>query len=73
MRHREALRSMARWSIAPLIPGLIIFRWGMTEIEGSINWVANVMIVVILVAVYLLNIYAANALKRQIDALPEPD
>ena len=28
---------------------------------------------VILAAVYLLNIYAANALKRQIEALPEPD
>jgi len=70
INHRDTLRSVWRWSILPLLPGMVLFRYGVAMEAGSIDWWPNVIIMVILVAVYALNCYAARRLQQDIDTLP---
>ena len=74
IRQRDALRSVWLWYVAPFVPGVAIFRWGVeTELDAAAPfsrglW-ANLWIVGILLVVVLLNLRAANKLQRKIDAL----
>ena len=70
INHRDTLRTVWRWSILPLVPGMVVFRWGVAVEAGRIDWWTNGAMVVILLAVYALNVRTARRLQREIDALP---
>jgi hypothetical protein len=73
-RQRDALRSVWLWYVAPFVPGLVVFRWGVeTELGAGApfaqGWSANLVIVAVLAAIIVLNLVAAQRLQRQIDQL----
>ena len=73
-RQRDALRSVWLWYVGPLVPGIIVFRWGVeTELAAGApfarGWVANAVIALVFAAVIALNRYGARKLQRRIDAL----
>lgn len=70
INHRDTLRSVWRWSILPLLPGLLVFRWGVADEAGRIDWWTNAAMALVLIVIYALNVYAARRLQREIDALP---
>lgn len=69
VRQRDALRSVWRWYIAPLVPGMVLFLCG-RQVEIG-RWQPGVFVVaaLLLVGVVLLNHLAARRLQRQIDVL----
>lgn len=74
VRQRDALRSVWLWYVAPLAPGMAVFRWGVeTNPDPALpfarGWVADGLIVAVMLGVILLNLYAAHKLQRQIDQL----
>jgi hypothetical protein len=70
INHRDTLRSMWRWSLLPLLPGVVVFRWGVALEAGRVDWWINAVVALILIGVYGANVYAARRLQRDIDALP---
>ena len=70
INHRDTLRSVWRWSLLPLLPGMAVFRWGVALEAGRVDWWINGAIALIVTLVYALNVYAARRLQREIDALP---
>jgi Flp pilus assembly protein TadB len=72
VNHRDTLRSVWRWSILPLLPGMVVFRWGVAVEAGRIDWWTNAVMALILTAIFALNVYAARRLQREIEALPVP-
>jgi hypothetical protein len=78
VRQRDALRSVWLWYVAPLVPGMVVFRWGVeTNPDPSLpfarGWAADVMIAAIVLGVILLNLYGAHRLQRQIEQLDQLD
>ncbi|MGM9514804.1 hypothetical protein ACS5PK_11170 [Roseateles sp. DB2] len=79
-RQRDALRDVWRWYVAPFIPGVVVFRWGVeTELADSPAFahgtLANVCIALVFSAIVLVNRWSASRLQRQLDeldALAEP-
>lgn len=76
VRQRDALRTVWVWYIAPLVPGMAVFRWGVeTELGDGAPFArgigANLAIVAVLIAIFLLNLYTARKLQRKIDQLNE--
>ncbi len=74
VRQRDALRSVWLWYIGPLVPGLVVFRWGVeTALDATApfaqGWVANLVIALVLLAVIGVNLLAARKLQRKIEAL----
>lgn len=74
VRQRDALRSVWRWYLAPFLPGLVVFRWGVErDLPAAAAIVpglwANAIIALILVGVLALNLYGAHRLQQRIDAL----
>ncbi len=74
VRQRDALRSVWAWYVAPFIPGVIVFRWGVeTELGADAPFargaLANTIIAGVFVIAVLVNFYAARKLQRQIDKL----
>lgn len=74
-RQRDALRSVWAWYIGPLVPGMVVFRWGVeTQLDASAPFArglgANLAIAAVLLIVVLINLYTASRLQRQIDQLP---
>jgi hypothetical protein len=70
----DALRSVWLWYVGPLVPGIIVFRWGVeTELVAGApfarGWAANAVIVLVFLAVIALNLYGARKLQRRIEAL----
>ena len=75
-RQRDALRSVWRWYIAPLVPGVVVFRWGVeTELADSTLFArgpgANLFIAGVFAAVIGLNLWSAHRLQKHIDALKD--
>lgn len=75
-RQRDALRSVWRWYIGPMVPGVVVFRWGVeTELADSTLFArgpgANLFIAGVFLAVILLNLWAAHRLQKRIDALKD--
>jgi len=77
-RQYDALRSVPRWYVGPIVPGMVLFYLAVTDrvadeigweraLEGAIGPAA--VTVGILAFVLLANWYAARWLKREIDAL----
>ncbi|CAN7570093.1 hypothetical protein LJR289_004051 [Pseudoduganella sp. LjRoot289] len=74
VRQRDALRSVWLWYIGPFLPGMAVFRWGVeTQLDASApfarGWQANLLIAGVLLAIAILNLYAARKMQRQIDRL----
>ncbi len=70
-RQRDALRSVWLWYLGPLLPGLVVFMWGMQG--GTVNhpfelWV-DMSMLALFVAIAWINRWAAAKLQHQIDAL----
>jgi len=73
-RQRDALREVWRWYVAPFIPGVAVFRWGVeTELADSPAFahgmLANVCIALVFVAIALVNRWSASRLQRRLDEL----
>lgn len=73
-RQCKALRSVWLWYVAPFIPGLVVFRWGVeAELDASAPFArglwANVSIAAIFIAVAAINRYAARRCHRRLVAL----
>jgi hypothetical protein len=73
-RQRDALHSVWLWYVAPFVPGVVVFRWGVeTELGAGAPFArglwANVSIAVVFVVVIAINRYAAKRCQRELDAL----
>lgn len=73
-RQRDALRAVWLWYIAPFLPGVLLFRWGVeTQLDPGApftrGWQANLAIAGVLLATAILNLHAARRLQRKIDQL----
>lgn len=69
-RQRDALRSVWLWYVGPTVPGLVVFVWGLADRLGpGLPWQIPVMFVVPFLVVIWMNVAAARALQRRIDAL----
>ncbi len=79
IRQRDALKSVGVWYLAPFIPGLLLMalgRYFQVHAPGrTLAWdhvviiLANVIVVLIFGAVWLLNAWGAERLQRKIDQL----
>lgn len=70
LRQRDAMRSVGRWYLAPLVPGFIVFAWGMARhVPASQPGLFLLVAAALFVAVIMLNRRGAAQLQRQIDAL----
>lgn len=69
-RQRDALSSVWRWYVAPLVPGTLMFYWGAVERFPDISWWPAIAGAAgIVAAVLVLNRLGARRLQRQIQAL----
>ena len=78
VRQRDALRSVWLWYVAPLVPGMVVFRLGVNAnpdptLPFARGWAAEGVIAGVVLAVILLNLYSARKLQRQIDLLDRFD
>lgn len=72
VRQRDALRSVWLWYVAPFIPGVVVFRWG---VETALppggpfakGWLANLFIALVFLGIAALNRYVARKLQQRID------
>ena len=74
LRQRDALRAVWLWYVAPFVPGMVVFRWGVeTELDAGApfarGWAANLAIAGVLLLVVAFNRFAARRLQRRIDEL----
>jgi uncharacterized membrane protein YdbT with pleckstrin-like domain len=79
VRQRDARKSAWLWYIAPFLPGMVLMmmgRWFQTHASWrSLAWdheviiMASVFAVLVLVGIWLLQIWAAKGLQRKIDEL----
>ena len=69
-RQRDALRGVWRWYLGPLVPGLVVFMWGVQGgLAGPVVLPADLMMVTASSLIIWLNRRAAASLQRRIDAL----
>ena len=76
-RQRDLLRTVARWYMGPLVPGVVVFSLGTiaTKVRAGhpLDWLRALPAFVILIAWYIvvvrLNDRAADCLQRKIDEL----
>lgn len=78
MRQRDALRSVWLWYVAPLVPGMVVFRLGVNanpdpSLPFARGWAADGFIAGVVLVVILINLYGAHKLQRQIDQLDHID
>ncbi len=74
VRQRDALRSVWLWYVAPLVPGIVVFRGGVeTELDASapfaLGHVADGVVALVFLAVIALNAWGARRLQRRIDQI----
>ena len=79
IRQRDLLKSVPLWYLAPFIPGLVMMalaRYFQIHVEGrslaadrQIVVLANLVVLLVFGAVWLLNVWAAARIQRKIDAL----
>lgn len=74
VRQRDALRSVWLWYVGPLVPGIVVFRWGVeTELGADApfarGWLADAVVAAVFLGVIALNRFAARKLQRRLDAL----
>ena len=74
VRQRDALRAVWLWYVAPFVPGMVLFRWGVeTQLPADAPFTrglaANLAIAAVLLAIVGLNLWSARKLQQQIDRL----
>ncbi|MEJ0006454.1 MAG: hypothetical protein WDM77_08850 [Steroidobacteraceae bacterium] len=79
IRQRDALRSVGTWGLAPFIPGFVLMVLGryfqVHSLTRTLAWDRQIIIVCAVVAVlisgivWLLNVWGAERLQREIDHL----
>ncbi len=79
LRQRNAVKSVARWYIAPVVPGVVMMtlgRYFQSHASGrTLGWdhqiviLCSVIVALIFAIVWLLNAWAAERLQRRIDEL----
>jgi len=75
-RQRDALNSVWLWYLAPFVPGMIVFRWGV-ESEAALSayfatgWTANAVMCAVFIGIGVLNVFSAKSLQKKIDKLDE--
>lgn len=74
VRQRDALRSVWLWYVAPFVPGVAMFRWGVeTELGPGApfarGWLADLFIALVFLGIAALNGYGASRLQQRIDKL----
>jgi hypothetical protein len=72
-RQRDALRSVWRWYLLPFVPGFAasLIVAGVDKGFGMRLGVFGIMMVLLLVAVWRLNVWAARRLDRQIEEIKQ--
>lgn len=71
-RQRDALRAVWLWYLGPLLPGLVVFMWGRQGGSAKlVEWLVDLAMLAVFVAIAWINRRAATHLQRQIDALDE--
>jgi Flp pilus assembly protein TadB len=75
-RQRDALRNVWLWYVAPFVPGIVVFRWGVeTELGISApfarGWTANLSIAAVFLLVIAYNRFVARRLQKRIDQLQQ--
>jgi len=72
-RQRDALRSVWLWYLAPFVPGIVVFRWGVeTELPdgpSAHGLFPNAVVALIFVGIAVMNRISARKLQRRIDEL----
>jgi len=69
-RQRDAMRSVSRWYIGPIVPGSIVFIWGIPRPNpADFPWVAASILFISMLAVTTKNDTTASQLQRKIDEL----
>jgi hypothetical protein len=73
VRQRDLMRGVVWWYVAPFVPGITLFLAGMTE-NGLMERGASLpvrlgIVAAVTVAIWLLNLFGASRVQRQIDAL----
>jgi hypothetical protein len=74
-RQQTALRTVWLWYLGPLVPGLVLFTFGMSRLlehapgSGHPMWPFVVVMVGVFTGVWLLNLWGARRLQRKIDEL----
>lgn len=76
VRQRDALRAVWLWYLGPLIPGTVVFRWGVeTELSAGAPFarglLANLAIALIFALVLLANWLAARRVQKEIQRLDQ--
>jgi len=79
IRQRDMLKSVGSWYLAPFVPGLVLLAMGRyyqvhaigrtLAADHRIIILANVVVLLVFAAVWLLNVWAAQRLQRKIDQL----
>lgn len=69
MRQRDALRSVSRWYIGPIVPGSIVFMLGTQPSPTDFPWIAASIFFLVMVAVTTTSHDAASELQQKIDQL----
>ena len=77
IRQRDALQSVAIWYLAPFVPGLVVFLFGLS-LQAPSTWLALVTLgaaagfcALVFGLVWMLNRWAGAQLQKQIDALEQ--
>ncbi len=69
-RQRDALRSVLRWYIGPVVPGLVVLVWSMSYESGpDFPWQVPLLFVVPFLVVIWMHFAEARRLQRKIDEL----
>jgi len=70
VRQRDAMRSVSRWYIGPIVPGSIVFLWGIPRPNpADFPWVAASIFFILMLAITTMNDAAASQLQQKIDEL----
>ena len=69
LRQRDAVRGVWLWYVGPFVPGFLVFMWGrQTELGIHHPWI-YVVGAILMLAIAVVNRFAARRLQREIDAL----
>jgi hypothetical protein len=70
VRQRDAMRSVSRWYIGPLVPGGIVFIWGMPRHNPTdFPWLTASIFFILMWVITTTNDSAASQLQQEIDEL----
>ncbi|MEH0168454.1 hypothetical protein [Roseateles microcysteis] len=69
VRQRDAVRDVWLWYIGPIVPGFVVFMWGRQAELNVHHPVAYLIAALLMIAIAVVNRFAARRFQRQIDEL----